>query len=249
MRLNTQPGICNYCWIFLAIPISLLFPFCNQPLTADKAGQNNQITFNDSFSPFKKYEVIEELNKRIKIENYPRTNVVYFTITGSYQKHPEAFSNLMDYVLQNYRYAGVCLGFYPEDPDTVSEQKLKWQIGIRVIPGQPEKIIDSTMTNMSRDPFAIMASKEELGAPLSQLKHTLEPFFIRTLQPFQAVTLITNVESTSRDGLALNAWIILNGYVQTAPTIMEYAMMKTDPLKIPTKIVIPVTKRSSGLSL
>ena len=44
-------------------------------------------------------------------------------------------------------------------------------------------------------------------------------------------------------------WIIEHGFVQIAPTRMQYLTHKGDSMKIKTRIIVPIKRRNSGLSL
>jgi hypothetical protein len=192
-----------------------------------------------------KYKMIDEVERKIKFENFPATNILYLKYKGSYQQHPEAFPKLTSYVEENYRTTGTCIGFYPFDPDAVELKNLQWEVGLRVIPGSPPQ-----KHEMQSDPFIVNASANELAASISRLKTPKHPFGIKTIPAVQAVTLETIVANSAVNGLAMNAWLTINGYVQTAPTRMEFAMATTkDPMLIPVKIIIPVVKRKTGLSL
>lgn len=199
-------------------------------------------------SIYNKYRVIEEIGKRIKFENIPATNVVYVKYTGSYRQHPEAFPKLQNYAYTNYAAIGNCLGFYPFDPDAVAEKDLNWEIAIRIIPGAPSGMMMHEMET-GNDPFHLDVDAEQLGAPLSKLKKPSANFALKTLPSITAIAVTTTVEKAGIDGLAMNAWLTINGYAQTGTARMEFAMQEKDPMKVPVKINIPVAKRKTGLTL
>ena len=114
-----------------------------------------------------RYEILRDLDKRVKIEQIPATNIVSLVFSGNYQKHPEAYGKLSVYVKSKYASVGSIIGLYPEDPDLVPEQKLTWKISMRVLPGKPNPA--SPQINRA-DPFKIPASKDSLAYPLSKLK-------------------------------------------------------------------------------
>ena len=231
-------------------PVTLILAFAIFSFTscANKKDQSEKqptyVKVTDTIT--NKYRVIEEISKRIKFENIPATNVLYIKYVGSYRQHPEAFPKLQDYAFANYAAVGNCLGFYPFDPDAVAEADLRWEVAIRIIPGAPSAMM---MHEMGNDPFHLDAGTEQLSAPLSKLKKPSSNFALKTLPAVTAITVTTIVEKAGIDGLAMNAWLTLNGYVQTGTARMEFAMQEKDPMKVPVKISIPVVKRKTGLTL
>lgn len=197
---------------------------------------------------YNKYGVIEEIGKRIQFEKIPATNVLYVKYTGNYRKHPDAFPKLQDYAYANYAAVGNCIGLYAYDPDIVAEADLTWEVAIRIVPGAPSGNMMHDM-KMDNDPFHLDASPAQLGAQLSEFRSPATNFAIKTLPPVTAITVTTIVEKAGIDGLAMDAWLTINGYVQTGVARMEFAMVDKNPMKIPVKISIPVVKRKTGLKL
>jgi hypothetical protein len=212
---------------------------------------------------------VEDVGHRVKLETVPATNVVYLPMTGSYDQHPAALAKLFGYATKAYAVTGPLFGIYPVDPDSVGmpfatgqgsrpdtatptdgpkpqPQKLEWGVAIRVVPGAPR---NSPMARPGTDVFFINAEPKALLEPLQNFSRPEEPFKLLRLEETAALVLDSTVERTPQDGLMLWDWAIRTGYVQTAPTRMEYGMVKTDPLKTPTRILLPVLKRNSGLRL
>jgi|ERR1700722_18919441 len=188
-----------------------------------------------------RYDLLRELDQKVKIEEIPKTNIVSLNFTGSYQRHPEAYAKLSSYVMNNYVTVGTIIGIYPEDPDLVSEAKLTWKISLRILPKKPQHILNNSGNS---DPFAIPATKELLSSPLSQFKTPKKPFTLEQLPPVTAVTLVTDVAHLGKYGLAINAWISMNNYVQTGTTRTEFGSSTAKSAEIPVKIIVPIKKRS-----
>lgn len=188
------------------------------------------------------YDILDSLDKRVKLETIPATNVVSLKFSGNYQNHPEAYMQLSDYVNKNYATTGGVIGIYPQDPDLVDESKLTWEINLRVLPGKPGTT-DYTSAN-EIDPFDIKIPEELFFAPLSKFKAPEKPYTIKQLESTKAVTLVSDVAHIGRDGLAINAWIDLNNYVQTNTTRIEFGAVKQKSMQIPVKIMVPVIKRT-----
>ena len=203
--------------------------------------------------------------KRVKIEKIPATNVISLPTSGNYEQHPQVVGRLIKYVSEYYATAGPVFGIYPVDPDTVgvpfptvetgqsnapdqlrNASKLPWEVCIRVLPGRPNK---DRLTNQAGDPFRVEATEQSLRQPIAQLTKPQAPFKLKQLPEITAAVLESDIVHTPKDGLALNVWVIENGYVQIAPVRMEYALNTADPTKATTRIIVPVIKRKSGLSL
>lgn len=219
------------------ILVTVVFSACNTG--HDKA------TVPASDTTCSKYLLLEEIGKRIKFEEQQSSNFLYAEYNGNYNQHPTAIPELMGYAFKNYKPAGPCIGLYPQDPDATPENELHWQVGIRVTPMEK-----TSSQKGSDDPFAINVATEELTIPLEKLKAPGEPYKLKVLPSVQVISVVTTVGKAAQDGLAMNAWLIINGYVQTATTRMQFAMVQNkDPMSTPVKISIPVTKRKTGLSL
>ena len=189
-----------------------------------------------------KYLVLEELDKRVKLEKIPATNVISLQFTGNYQKHPEAYEQIYKYAIKNYSTTGGIIGVYPKDPDLFDDAHLTWEINLRILPGKPGAV--SFPAEESGNPFSIRIPEDQQNSSLSVFKKPAKPFKIKTLEATEAVTLISDVGHISADGLALNAWISLNNYVQTGTTRTEFGAAKGEHMQIPVKIIVPVKKRA-----
>ncbi|MEQ8906863.1 hypothetical protein [Ekhidna sp.] len=212
--------------IFLLILLVIGFNSCNRVKEIDP-----------------KFQAINDIGEKIQIEDIPESNILFIQYRGDYSQHPKALTELMNYVGENYRIVGTCLGIYPFDPDAVPSDSLVWDVGIRVIPGDP------AMVHEDGDTFQVRASEEELSVPLDDLKYPEAPYQLKKIGSTKAITVETIVENAGKEGLAMDAWLTMHGYVQVAPTIMEYAMVDVEPTKVPVKIIIPVKERMTGLSL
>jgi len=73
----------------------------------------------------------------VKIEKIPAAIALMRDVKGPYTQHPQILEDLMSYVGSNYRAVGHCFGIYPQDPDAVKSENLHWQVGVRVIDGEP----------------------------------------------------------------------------------------------------------------
>src|ERR1700733_11512267 len=103
-----------------------------------------------------RYEILRDLDRRVKIEQIPATNIISLKVSGSYENHPEAYGKLSAYVKLNYATTGSVIGLYPEDPDLVPEKKLTWKISMRILPGKPNP---SSIQIDEPEPFKIPASR------------------------------------------------------------------------------------------
>lgn len=160
---------------------------------------------------------------RIQIQQIPSMTIVYREVVGDYSLHPKVFAEMMAYTQKRFVPVGTCFGIYPIDPDSVdSPAKLKWEVGVAV--ARPA------------------GSKPNLPAAKA-------PYQLKELSATQAAVLETDVADAGKDGLAMFRWIIEHGFVQTAPTRMEYITHQGDPMEIKARIIVPIKKRYSGLSL
>ncbi len=188
-----------------------------------------------------RYSELRALDKRVKMEEIPATNVISLHFTGSYQKHPEAYGELAAYVAENYRTTGGVIGTYPQDPDLVEESRLTWDISLRILPSKGGK--EKKSSDSPDAPFELKATTEELGAPLDAFRKPSLPFELRQLPAVSAVTLISDVAHIGTDGLLINAWITMNNYVQVGTTRTEFGSTTQASQAIPVKIVVPIKKR------
>lgn len=190
----------------------------------------------------RRYAILDSLDKRVIIEEIPATNVLSLGFSGNYKNHPEAYAQLSGYANKNYANAGGIIGIYPQDPDLVDdESNLVWEITLRVLPGKPGPIKSSSNAG---HPFETNIPERDLSVPLSELKTPDKPFALKTLPATQAVTLISDVAHIAQDGLAMNAWIDLNNYVQTGITRTEFGSAEKKSMEIPVKIIVPVKRRT-----
>ena len=187
-----------------------------------------------------KYDILRELDRRVKIEEVPPLNIISLQFNGGYQKHPEAYQQLSSYVSKNYQVVGAILGIYPQDPDLVKEEELEWSISLRIVPKKTDKTLNEAN---EKDPFVINATKEKLGVSLTSFALPQKPFRLEQLPPITAATLVSDVANIGKDGLAINAWIDMNNYVQTGPTRTEFGNATQESKLIPVKVYVPVKKR------
>jgi hypothetical protein len=158
---------------------------------------------------------------RITVESQPGGTMLVRDVRGDYRQHPTVFKELMAVRDASYMGVGDCFGIYPMDPDAVeSPSELRWRVGVRVA---------------AKAGRALVTPKA--------------PYKLETLRATEAAVLRTSVESAPIDGLAFLRWLPENGYVQIMPTRMEYLSHDGNPMLIPSKIVVPVKKRPSGLVL
>lgn len=159
--------------------------------------------------------------QRVQVQVIPGGTMLVRDIVGDYSQHARVFLELMAVRDANYVAAGDCFGIYPIDPDAVeSPSDLKWRVGIRV---------------------------DAKGG--GQLRAPRAPYKLERLAAVEAAVLETNLKDAAVDGLAISRWLPENGYVQTGPTRMEYHVYDGGPMLIPARIVVPIKKRRSGLSL
>ena len=142
-------------------------------------------------------------------------------VTGDYRQHPKVLAELMRIRDSRYQGSGDLFGIYATDPDSLdTTDTLKWQVGVLV-----------NSRNSAR-----------LNKPPA-------PYRLERIRPMEAAVLDTNVQNAAIDGLSLLRWLPEHGYVQVGPTRMEYLMHTGNPMLNPTRIVVPIKKRKSGLVL
>ena len=222
------------------VSIAIVIAFCH---TNKQEADKTTAGYSDKHQKCK-YAILDSLDIRVKQEKLPATNVLSLAFSGNYQKHPEAYGQLNEYANKNYAFTGGIIGIYPQDPDLVSdESQLKWEITLRVLPGKAGTVNYSTANQ--KDPFEINIPQDVLSAPLSKLKTPEKPYVLKTLPETDAVTLVSDVAHIGQDGLAINAWIDLNNYVQIGTTRTEFGSAnQKSQLLIPVKIIVPVKKRN-----
>jgi len=181
---------------------------------------------------------------KVRVAAIPSAIVIYRDVTGPYDQHPEVFTEMMKYVGENYRAAGACFGIYPTDPDSVRPSDLHWQVGVRVVPGSP-------LGYGNRVPVEQIpaASDRQLEATMQKMKQPAAPYKLMILEETNAAHVESTVASAGRDGLAMFPWMAKNGYVQVAPTRMEFQSHEGSPTEMKVTIIVPVKERASGLRL
>lgn len=182
--------------------------------------------------------------KLVAIEKIPASWALTREVRGSYEAHPEVFQELTDYVGSNFRVVGDNFGIYPLDPDAAKQNTLHWEIGVRIIPGEPLGNGNSLplITSLGKSPGDLDNDKKRLKRPDA-------PYKIVLLESVEAAVVESTVEETPKDGLSMSRWLAENGYVQVGPTRMEFQKLDGPANKVPTRILVPIQKRSSGLSL
>lgn len=181
--------------------------------------------------------------KAVRMESVPASWVVVREVQGGYEKHTQVFDELMRYVGANFRAVGYCFGIYPTDPDAVKAGTQRWQVGVRVVPGKALGYGNNLpMESLSR------MSPRQLEQQRRQFKKAQSPYRLELLEETETAMVESSVEEAPQDGLSMFGWMAKNGYVQIGPTRMEYLSHEGAPNKIPTRIVVPVKKRPSGLA-
>jgi hypothetical protein len=180
----------------------------------------------------------------VNIENIPAAVVLVRDVTGPYSQHPVVFKEMMDYVGKNYRAVGACFGIYSNDPDAVKSGNLRWQVGVRVTQGAPLGFGNNLPISTLKS-----ASPAQLRRAMSRLKPPEKPYHLQVLDPAEAAVVESTVARSPKDGLAMFPWMAENGYVQVAPTRMEYLSHEGPPQDIKVRIIVPVQKRASGVKL
>jgi hypothetical protein len=178
----------------------------------------------------------------VEVIHLPAAIVLYRSATGPYSQHPVVFDELMKYVGANYRAVGACFGVYPHDPDATRTADLKWEVGVRVIPGAP-------LGYGKNLPIEELPNQSAAGLKglMLRMKTPAEPYKLRIQEETTAAVLESTVERAPQDGLALFPWMAKNGYVQIGPTRMEYLSHEGPPSQIKVRIILPVKIRESGL--
>jgi hypothetical protein len=164
---------------------------------------------------------------------------------GSYNQHPAAFTQLATFSRQRLAGAtfGAPVGIYPTDPDAI---------------GVAFPTDSGIAANTRGRPLAASAAGDarltwELTLPVESRSlarvRVAPPYEVKTLPATQAVVLDSDAGRASVEGLALGVWVMEHGYVQTAPTRMQYIANSGTGTAMTTRIIIPVRKRPSGLAL
>ncbi len=182
--------------------------------------------------------------KSVSVQTNPASWAVVRDVQGSYEMHPQVFEEMMKYVGANFRAVGDCFGIYPMDPDAAKRGTLRWQVGVRVTPGKPLGFGN----RMPMSEFSARSTRQ-LQRDRKRLKGPAAPYKIVLLESVEAAVVETSVADAPQDGLSMFRWMAESGYVQVGPTRMEYLSHKGPPTKIRTRIIVPVKRRASGLTL
>lgn len=180
----------------------------------------------------------------VRVEEVAPAIILYQDVRGDYSKHPEVFLNMMNYVGARYRAVGACFGIYPVDPDAAKRGELTWQVGVRVTSGAPLGFGKNIPVEQVKP-----ASVSQLQRMMKQLKVPDAPYHLQIMPASLAGVVESTIATAASDGLYMFKWMAENGYVQIAPTRMEYLSHDGPPSQIPTRIIVPVKKRESGLKL
>lgn len=181
---------------------------------------------------------------KVRVSAIPSAIVLYREVTGPYNQHPEVFAELMKYVGTNYRAVGACFGIYPQDPDAVKAKELHWEVGVRVVPGNPL----GYGNNLPIEKLPVRSDRQLEGA-LHKMKQPQSPYRLKLLAKTNVAVIDSTVAKAAQDGLAMFPWMAKNGYVQVAPTRMEYLSHEGPPSEMKVTIIVPVKERPSGLRL
>jgi hypothetical protein len=180
----------------------------------------------------------------IQVRAAPGSVILYRDVSGSYDQHPTVFNELMQYARRTYRISGQFFGIYPVDPDAAQGDALKWQVGIRVTPGDPGTSASEPIPDGQDFPSA-----EALKRTLNSLHAPTLPYKLMILDQSEVATVDSTVAHAAQDGLSITPWLALNGYVQIGPTRMEYLSYQGPPEEIKVRILVPVKRRASGLKV
>lgn len=163
-------------------------------------------------------------------------------VAGPYDLSPKYFAQLSKYADERYRAAGGLLGMYPVDPDAVSSpDQLKWFVAQQVIEGAPLGLGSSAMPQR-HSPLETARIRKQLQSPQGPYK--------LSIIPEQTVAVIrSTIGRAVSDGLSMFPWMARNGYVQIAPTRMEFLATKGKVATIPVRIIVPIKKRPSHLNI
>jgi DNA-binding winged helix-turn-helix (wHTH) protein len=182
--------------------------------------------------------------KLVAVEKVPASWALIREVRGSYETHPEVFQEMMTYAGSNFRVVGDNFGIYPVDPDAAKANTLHWEVGVRITAGEPLGYGNSLplITSLGKTPQDLENDKQKFKRPLA-------PYKIVLLDSVEAAVVESTVEETPTDGLSMFRWLAENGYVQVGPTRMEFQKFDGPANKVPTRIMIPIQKRSSGVTV
>ena len=149
----------------------------------------------------------------VTIKSLPRSTAIVRQMTGSYAQHSDAAHALLKLVSEKCATRGHVYGEYPEDPGAVGMENVHWNLGYE------------------------MAANDPCMSSLPKL------YRVAVLPPTYAAVLTTTIAKTQEDGLAIAKWLPDSGYVQSAPTRIEYLDESGAPDSA-VQIVMPVKKRT-----
>lgn len=183
--------------------------------------------------------VADQSAKAIVVKTVPASIIVARDVTGPYSQHAVIFKQLLQYTAGKYGKPEALLGIYPDDPDAVQPEDLHWTVAVR-ISGE-----DKDVPNATRGPQL----EEDLKRSMGSLQQPSDPYKLVLIRESLAAVVESTVAAAPKDGLAIIPWMANNGFVQIAPTRMEYLTSSGDPASMKIRIIVPIKKRPSGLTL
>lgn len=145
--------------------------------------------------------------------------VVPREVTGPYSQHPVLFKQLLQYTTAKYGKPEALWGIYPDDPDAVKPEDLHWTVAVRISP----KDADLAQTKEE-------SQREDVQKrSLASLQPAADPYKLVLLGESLAAVVDSTMAAAPKDGLAIIPWMASNGFVQIAPTRMEYLTSSGDP--------------------
>jgi len=134
----------------------------------------------------------------IRVERRGPFQAVVRDVQGDYSQHPSVTRELLTAIRPVCPDKGILFGVYPQDPDVVSPDNLRWQLGYTV----PDR--------------ARCAVRSIAGYSLASRPAETDAVIDSTLGTSRA------------DGLAMLAWLATSGYAQVGPTRIEYVGTGSD---------------------
>ncbi|MEQ1809867.1 MAG: hypothetical protein ABL889_08075 [Terricaulis sp.] len=172
------------------------------------------------FSP-----VSRSITAPIAIETLPPSIVVVRDVQGDYSQHGAVGEALLREVSARYSSPGLTFGEYPQDPDAIGIENVRWRLGVYLIRGDHHD------------------SSESLRLRLAALPQPTSPYLLRIDDPMQAAVFQTTLGNSRDDGLALFGWLAEHNLVQIGPTRMEF-LDNTGLPNTPVRIVVPIRNRT-----
>src|SRR4051812_7494376 len=71
----------------------------------------------------------------VRVEHRPAFSAVIRRMEGGYAQHASAVAGLLEAARSSCAAQGVVFGIYPQDPDAVPVEQLRWQLGYRMSAG------------------------------------------------------------------------------------------------------------------